>query len=138
MSGEAAWVAAIRAWYEGYGPAAVDALDPVLSPDFVWIPPGRDNPLQEVYRGGEGMRRFLRAMGDWSESVQPTVLDLVSDDRYLVAIVEAIARRAHDGHEERWQFMHRWRAEESLIVEFRAFVDDQQRYDDFYTPPAAA
>jgi hypothetical protein len=73
-------------------------------------------------------------MGDWTDSVRPMVQDFLSDDRYLVAIVEATARRARDGHEERWEFMHRWRAEEDLIVEFRAFVDDQRRYDEFYAP----
>jgi ketosteroid isomerase-like protein len=135
---EPEWVAAIRGWYAGRGPSAVDVLDPVLSPDFVWIPPGRDNPLQAVYRGGDGMRRFLEAMGGWNQRAWPELLDLVTGERYAVAIVEGAAKRARDGHEDRWQFLHRWRAEDGLITECRAFVDDQRRYDEFYAPPQPA
>jgi ketosteroid isomerase-like protein len=134
MGDEPAWAAAIRGWYSGYGADAVDALDPVLSPDFVWIPPGSRNPLQDVYRGGEGMRRFLRLMAEWTDRVEPTLLELVVGERFAVGVVDAMARRARDGREERWEFVHRWRAEAGLIVEFKAFVDDQRRYDEFYAP----
>jgi ketosteroid isomerase-like protein len=135
VSEEPDWVAAIRGWYAGGGPSAVDSLEPFLSPRFVWIPPGYDNPLQRVYEGGEGMRSVLAAMGEWNERAWPQLVDLVSDDTYAVAVVVGAAKRARDGREESWEFMQRWRAEDGLIAECRAFVDDQRRYDDFYAPP---
>lgn len=127
-------VHALRAMYASRGDEAVAALEPVLSPDFVFHPAGRASELQGAYQGAEGMKDFLRRQSAWTaDSWWPEVQDLTVGERHVIAVVEVRPRRASDDLEESFQILHRWRIQDGRITEFRSFVHDQERYDRFHS-----
>jgi uncharacterized protein len=84
-------IAVLRAFYEALNRGDWDAAKTQLSPDFEWEP-DRRHPSAGVYRGPEGMRRFLEEMDAPFDRTVIEAEDILASGDKLVGLLR-IRRR---------------------------------------------
>ena len=91
----AANVEILRAFYEAIDGGDWDTAKRYLSPQFEWEP-DRRHPSAGVYRGAEGLKRFLDEMDAPFEHTEIEVEEILARDDKLVSLL-TIRRRPQGG-----------------------------------------
>lgn len=131
-------VTALLTMYATSGPAAVDALRPVLDPSFTFTPAGTGaSALQRTYVGPDGFAEFLARQAALTDhSWWPEVQSIHVEVQTITADVVAHPRR-RDGVRARFGIVHEWTRRGGRLVSFHSHTTQQREYDRFHAHDAS-
>jgi ketosteroid isomerase-like protein len=115
----------IRGVYDAWirrGPGAFDALDPEIEvhpdPEAFWV------GVDQVYRGHEGLREYLRAVNEAFEDYRPEVEDFLEVGDKVVTLAIEHGRGRDSGAEVRSErTAHVWTMREGTAVRLDLYID---------------
>ncbi len=131
--GAARCLNALLEMYAHRGPAAVEAVRPVLDESFTFTPAGSAaSALQETYVGPDGFARFLaRQAALTGDTWWPELLSVSVRPEVIVAEVVARPRRI-DGVRAEFLIEHRWGWRGNTVTSFASQTAQQDEYDRFH------
>lgn len=122
----------ISRFYERFARGEMHTVADAFAEDFLFIPAGKRNPLAGPRRGAPEILRFTAQQmeltgGTWV----PRPEDILAGDEHVAVLVRVQATR--NGRAEQFRLVHVWRVEGGRATELRSYVDDQYRYDRFFS-----
>jgi ketosteroid isomerase-like protein len=120
----------LREFYSGFERGDLQTLARLVSPDFLFVPAGKDNPLAGERRGPGAMLDFARKQLEMTEGTWiPRPYDVLVGRDHAAVLVRVDAKRG----ERRCTFhlVHVWRIVQGVGTELRSLVDDLYAYDSF-------
>jgi ketosteroid isomerase-like protein len=122
----------VRQFYELFAKGEMNNVAHLFSPDFVFVPAGKQSLLAGVRRGPEEILRFTEQQMEMTDGTWvPRPYDVLAGDRHVAVLVTVTATRR--GRSVQFRLVHVWQIEDGVARELRSYVDDQYRYDEFFT-----
>ena len=122
---------AVRAGYAAFAAGDMPAVARVLSPDIVWHMAGR-SPLAGTYHGLQEVSAYLAKLMELTEgSYAIEVHDVLASADRVVVLVQETGQRGESrlAADE----AHVWRMAGGMATEFRAYREDGEAVDAFWS-----
>jgi ketosteroid isomerase-like protein len=122
----------IRGVYDAWmrrDPSAFDALDPEIEvhpdPEAFWV------GVDQVYRGHEGLRDYLRAVNEAFEDYRPEVEDFLEvGDRVVTLAIEHGRGRDSGADVQSGRTAHVWTMRDGKAVRLDLYIDRDRALED--------
>jgi uncharacterized protein len=117
----------IRGGYEAFNRGDVeDAITALAAPDSEFITAGAMPGIEDVYRGADGFRRFLRFYWETFDDPRVEVHELVDAGDKVVACVTNHGRGKQSGVAVDWKQWAVWTLREGKAVRGQAFLTEAE------------
>jgi ketosteroid isomerase-like protein len=115
-------VEVVRRGYEAFSRGDPDAMDAYLAPTFEYTATGTIPGVVGVYRGPEGLRKFLSAFWDEFEDARIELRELIDAGDHVLASITMQGRGKRSGVEARWDIWQLWTLRDGKGVRAQAFT----------------
>jgi ketosteroid isomerase-like protein len=120
-------VEVIRGGYEAFNRGEVEsAITALGAPDFEFVPAGRVPGVEDVYRGAEGFRQFLRFFWGMFDDARVEVHEFLDAGDQVVARVTNHGRGKQSGARGSWTAWNVWTLREGKVVRLQAFLTEAE------------
>jgi ketosteroid isomerase-like protein len=112
----------VRQAYEAFNRGDIGVAVANIAPEFEYISTGVIPGMEEVYRGPEGLRRFLE--GFWAEfdDAQAEINEITEADDLVLVLLTLRGRGKRSGVEAGWSIFQLWTVRDGKAVGGQAFT----------------
>jgi ketosteroid isomerase-like protein len=112
----------VRQAYEAFNRGDIERAVANIAPDFEYVSTGVIPGTEEVYRGPEGLRRFLE--GFWAEfdDAQAEINETIEADDLVLVLLTLRGRGKRSGAEAGWSIFQLWTVRDGKAVCGQAFT----------------
>jgi ketosteroid isomerase-like protein len=112
----------VRRAFEAFNRGDLDSAVADIAPDCEYIPSGGIPDADDVYRGPEGYKRFIRWLRDEFDDARVEAHEFIETDDQVVVSLTNRGRGRQSGVEVSWHVWQVWAIRDAKVVRGQGFM----------------